>query len=95
MYMAVFAISYLYKRLNAKQFGSVVLLSLHTLWFGWGLFCGLSRVMDNRHHPIDVAVGFLIGEAVAVFCVIALTGRFQLPQQSKAVDGTGLQAYVI
>lgn len=33
------------------------------------LLCGLSRIQDNKHHPRDVTVGFLIGAFVAIAVV--------------------------
>lgn len=32
-------------------------------------YVGLTRITDNKHHPHDVLVGFIIGAAVAVFAV--------------------------
>lgn len=49
--------------------GTVVLAWLHTLWIGWAIFCALSRIADNRHHPIDVAFGGMIGAVAAIFTV--------------------------
>ena len=36
---------------------------------GLALFCGLSRIKDNRHHPTDVLTGFAIGILVAIWIV--------------------------
>lgn len=33
------------------------------------ILCGLGRIKDFQHHPVDVAVGWVIGGAVAVFMV--------------------------
>ncbi|WAR23795.1 PLPP1-like protein [Mya arenaria] len=30
------------------------------------LICGLGRIQDNKHHPIDVIVGFLLGSSTAI-----------------------------
>nr|CDS34503.1 lipid phosphate phosphohydrolase 3 [Hymenolepis microstoma] len=32
-------------------------------------YVGLTRITDNKHHPHDVLVGFIIGAAVAIFTV--------------------------
>ncbi|WAR23794.1 PLPP1-like protein [Mya arenaria] len=65
MYIAIYFSFYIQRRLQVTfsrtlkiflQFGLVFL----------SLICGLGRIQDNKHHPADVIVGFLLGSSTAI-----------------------------
>ncbi|KAL4236591.1 hypothetical protein ACF0H5_004976 [Mactra antiquata] len=66
MYVAIFYCIYVQIKLNitysytAKPFIQFGLVLISTL-------IGLERIQDNKHHPIDVAVGFCVGIIIAIF----------------------------
>lgn len=65
VYEAIFMIWYLQRRIPKLQ--SAMALPLCQFLMGlWGIFCPISRVIDNRHHWWDVLAGFLIGVVTAI-----------------------------
>ncbi|WAR23817.1 WUN-like protein [Mya arenaria] len=69
MYIAIYFSFYIQRRLKVTysrlvkpflQFGLVFL----------SLICGLGRIQDNKHHPADVIVGFLVGLTTAVLVFV-------------------------
>ncbi|CAH4029071.1 putative phosphatidate phosphatase [Pieris brassicae] len=71
MYCAVFFI--LYIQVSARWRGSKLLRHVAqfvVLLAAW--YVGLSRVVDNMHHPSDVAVGFAVGAIAALITFVYL-----------------------
>lgn len=59
-----------------RSVASVVLLYLGLLFVGWAFGVGCSRIFDTKHHPADVAAGWVLGGAVSVlFAAWAIGGR--------------------
>lgn len=53
---------------------AVGLLYLALVFVGWAFGVGCSRVIDNKHHPADVAAGWLLGAGVAVLFAARAVG---------------------
>lgn len=66
MYIAVYFCMYIEDRLQI-DFSYILKLCIQSGLVFLALLCGLDRVLDNKHHPSDVVVGFLLGVIVAVF----------------------------
>ncbi|XP_021700322.1 uncharacterized protein T28D9.3 isoform X2 [Aedes aegypti] len=65
VYGSLFMIWYLQKR--TPKIASVIALPLcQVVVATWGIFCPLSRIIDNRHHWWDVLAGAFIGVVAAV-----------------------------
>lgn len=43
----------------------------------WGLGCGMSRVIDHRHHWWDVGIGYILGLLFGIFVVRVLCRSFR------------------
>lgn len=64
VYGSIFMIWYLQKR--CPKMGSIIALPLcQVVVATWGIFCSLSRIIDNRHHWWDVLAGAFIGVVAA------------------------------
>lgn len=64
VYSSIFMIWYLQKR--TPRMNSVMALPLcQALVAVWGIFCPMSRIIDNRHHWWDVLAGSIIGAVAA------------------------------
>lgn len=64
VYASIFMIWYLQKR--TPKVRSVMALPLcQVLVAMWGIFCPMSRIIDNRHHWWDVLAGSIIGAVAA------------------------------
>ncbi|XP_055550290.1 putative phosphatidate phosphatase isoform X2 [Wyeomyia smithii] len=70
VFETVFMIWYLHRRV--PKLPSILALPLIQLVIAlWGIFCPLSRIMDNRHHWWDVLAGSLVGlVAAGITCFI-------------------------
>jgi len=72
MYCAIFVILYIESRVQIRC--SVFLKSLlQCIVLMAGLYCGVSRVSDNRHFPTDVLAGGVLGTLMAVWTVFCLS----------------------
>jgi len=60
----------LYQFLRTKELGDAVKPFLNFIPLLIAVMVGVSRIADNRHHPIDVFVGMLIGIFTAVATII-------------------------
>lgn len=68
VYGSIFMIWYLQKR--CPKIGSIIALPLcQVVVATWGIFCSLSRIIDNRHHWWDVLAGAFIGVVAAYLTV--------------------------
>ncbi|ODM91408.1 putative phosphatidate phosphatase [Orchesella cincta] len=99
-FTAIFMTMYQHRRIRKQSLGPVVLVWLHTMWIGWAIFCALSRVADNRHHPIDIAFGGFIGAIGGIFTATVLCGGFGKPMkaagyQNKVVSGMNGSATIV
>ncbi|XP_045157242.2 phospholipid phosphatase 1-like [Mercenaria mercenaria] len=65
MYIAVFFCMYIENRLQIS-FSRILKLFLQASLILMAILCGVDRIIDNKHHPSDVAAGFLLGVIVAV-----------------------------
>lgn len=64
VYASIFMIWYLQKR--TPKIRSVMALPLcQAVVAMWGIFCPMSRIIDNRHHWWDVLAGSIIGAVAA------------------------------
>ena len=54
------------------------------------LLCGITRIQDNKHHPRDVTVGFLIGVIVAIAAVRTMLSNIL---QDDNVDVSSLRLH--
>ena len=89
-YTALFMIGYQHQhramgRLWLRLGHFVALYVVHAAWLTWGLFCGYSRIMDYRHHGIDVVAGNLVGVAGALFAA------YVMRREAAAVATAGAQ----
>jgi membrane-associated phospholipid phosphatase len=57
-------------------------LSVFIPW-GWATFVGVSRIVDQWHHPSDVLAGCLLGSACATLC---FTIHYTIPSNGKATQ---------
>ncbi|XP_018322762.1 putative phosphatidate phosphatase isoform X2 [Agrilus planipennis] len=69
VYVGIFCLIYLRRRLAIKPLNGVIELFLKLLCITWALFCSLSRITDRRHHWWDVLTGCMIG----IFTVLYIT----------------------
>ncbi|XP_065078780.1 putative phosphatidate phosphatase isoform X2 [Ochlerotatus camptorhynchus] len=71
VYASIFMIWYLQKRIPKVR--SVMALPLCQILVAiWGIFCSMSRIIDNRHHWWDVLAGSIIGAgAAALTCMFS------------------------
>ncbi|VDL56505.1 unnamed protein product [Hymenolepis diminuta] len=69
MYPAMFIAIYLFYRMPDISIGSALQAFIQVGGITAAFYVGLTRITDNKHHPHDVLVGFIIGAAVAVFAV--------------------------
>ncbi|XP_052775363.1 phospholipid phosphatase 1-like isoform X1 [Mya arenaria] len=65
MYIAIYFSFYIERRLQVTYSWLVKLFFQFGLVF-LSLICGLGRIQDNKHHPADVIVGFLVGLITAI-----------------------------
>ncbi|XP_052778203.1 phospholipid phosphatase 1-like isoform X1 [Mya arenaria] len=72
MYIAVYFSFYIQRRLHVS-FSRIVKLFLQFGLVFLSLICGLGRIHDNKHHPADVIVGFVVGLTTAIL-VFELVG---------------------
>ncbi|XP_053694887.1 putative phosphatidate phosphatase [Sabethes cyaneus] len=70
VYEAVFMVWYLHRRVPKLRSLMALPLAQFTIAL-WGMFCPLSRILDNRHHWWDVLAGAIIGfVAAGITCLI-------------------------
>lgn len=69
VFASIFVIWYLQKRIPkiSSEMARPLCQGLVALW---GIFCPMSRIIDNRHHWWDVLAGSLIGAGAAVLTCI-------------------------
>ena len=48
---------------------SYCVVSMQVGCLAYAVFCSLSRISDNKHHPGDVVAGSLLGAALALVAV--------------------------
>ncbi|XP_058445692.1 phospholipid phosphatase 1-like isoform X2 [Malaya genurostris] len=76
VYEMIFMVWYLQRRV--PQLRSYLALPLcQSVLVLWGIFCPLSRIIDNRHHWWDVLAGSIIGVIVAGFTCILDCNNFK------------------
>lgn len=75
-FAVVFLIAYLQIRMRVDRFRDLKLAFQYLLLL-YGVFCPVSRVFDNQHHPVDVIVGALFGSLSAVLVILFVTNKFQ------------------
>ncbi|KAE9546910.1 hypothetical protein FO519_009878 [Halicephalobus sp. NKZ332] len=63
---AVFAVLYIQARLVGKIASRIGPILLQVALLSAALFAGLSRIVDQQHHPEDVVVGMIVGMTVSV-----------------------------
>ena len=63
-YMAIFLILFIHRKWNRRSISALAQFFQFSL-FGLGIFVGLSRIVDNKHHPTDVLAGTILGTLVA------------------------------
>ncbi|VDN97653.1 unnamed protein product [Rodentolepis nana] len=69
MYPAMFIAVYIHYRMPDIAVGSALQAFIQVCGITAAFYVGLTRITDNKHHPHDVLVGFIIGAAVAIFTV--------------------------
>lgn len=69
VYASLFMIWYLQKR-TPKVRSMMALPLCQVLVAMWGIFCSMSRIIDNRHHWWDVLAGSIIGVIAACLTCI-------------------------
>ncbi|EEB19850.1 Lipid phosphate phosphohydrolase, putative [Pediculus humanus corporis] len=67
MYMALFMIWFLQIKIPRRH--QITVAFFQCIFFSWGLFCGLSRLTDRRHHWWDILGGSILGLCVAAFLI--------------------------
>ncbi|XP_052774841.1 phospholipid phosphatase 1-like [Mya arenaria] len=65
MYIAVYFSIYIQRRLQVT-FSRILKIFLQFGLVFLSLVCGLGRIQDNKHHPVDVIAGFLVGLSSAM-----------------------------
>jgi phosphatidate phosphatase len=68
VYHALFLAWYLecrFQRLKKRELFSILKFFIIL----WGLFIGISRYIDNRHHWWDILAGYFIGASVSFYTV--------------------------
>ncbi|KAF6024487.1 hypothetical protein EB796_017215 [Bugula neritina] len=78
-YTMVFLACYVQQRVPRFDYTYLVKHVIQFILICMAWFCGLSRVMDNKHHPTDVLAGFTIGTVVALLCARYVVKRFREP----------------
>jgi len=101
-YAAVFMGIYQQRRINKKVVGMMSLLWLHICWFGFAVFCSVSRVSDRRHHPFDVMAGAVAGTTGALISAFVFCNGFRKSRmnhlgayQNKVVSGANGSATMV
>lgn len=77
VYFSVFLMWFLQYRVIKLKF-SYLIPTLQCILFGYIMFCGMSRISDNAHHPIDVFFGTVFGLMFSVFAVSLIKFQFSL-----------------
>ncbi|KAL4236595.1 hypothetical protein ACF0H5_004980 [Mactra antiquata] len=86
MYFAVYLCIHLQIR-SKFTFSTTLRFILQMSLIFMSLLCGFGRIVDNKHHPGDVIVGFIVGSAVAV-AVYMMVGRDVLKTSSYSSNDT-------
>ena len=60
---AVYFMVYLQRRFPSQPLVKMV----QALLLGLGVFCAYSRILDHRHHPVDVMAGSTVGALLGFF----------------------------
>ncbi|XP_058820182.1 phospholipid phosphatase homolog 1.2 homolog isoform X2 [Topomyia yanbarensis] len=84
VYEVIFMVWYLLRRVP-KVRSHMALPLCYTALGLWGIFCPLSRIMDNRHHWWDVLAGSIIGVIAAGFTCIFDCQNFDRTKQGSSV----------
>lgn len=86
-FAVVFLITYLQVRVKEDKYKDLKLAFQYLLLL-YGVFCPVSRIFDNQHHPIDVVVGALFGCLSAVLVILFVTDKFQYKKRGdvKSVE---------
>ncbi|KAF2897157.1 hypothetical protein ILUMI_09023 [Ignelater luminosus] len=79
VYVSLFCAFYIHCRLSSRQLSTVVKPFIIVMVLLWAVVCSLTRITDHRHHWWDVAVGTILGIAVAGYTIVALCKSFQQP----------------
>lgn len=75
-YAVIFLMAYIQARVkNGSKFKDFK-LAVQYLLLLYGVFCPVSRIFDNQHHPADVIFGALLGTAASVLVIIFVAGKF-------------------
>jgi phosphatidate phosphatase len=67
-YTAIYLALYIQRRL-VTTVSTLIGPTLQLLLVTMATFCGLSRVTDGLHHPLDVIVGFCVGTLIAGYTI--------------------------
>ncbi|WAR23801.1 WUN-like protein [Mya arenaria] len=84
MYIAVYFSLYIQRRLHVS-FSRIVKLFLQFGLVFLSLICGLGRIHDNKHHPADVIVGFVVGLSTATLVFKLVGDKLLTPGKDSGV----------
>lgn len=65
-YFSIFIIYYIHRRIPKLRLKYIV-PTIQNAFLSYMMICGLSRIADKVHHPVDVLFGTLMGMAYAIF----------------------------
>ncbi|KAI6222697.1 hypothetical protein M3Y95_00921100 [Aphelenchoides besseyi] len=67
-----FLILYFQTRLQGQLKARWIVAVLYTIMIVFTLWIGYSRILDYKHHPTDVIVGFLVGVSISIVVSICV-----------------------